>query len=173
MEKKTLYLSEVRCDKLTSKLVYFPGVLGRFGNRRGLSVPEKCKTLTDLSLVSPGTAFAWQLFKSDQTKAASLLNWEQLPEQSHPKVRTPGQLQLIYILLPCPHLPPHTLMFPLASVINLLKFSVNSYLDFFTLFLHLLCIFDNGDVAFVHFVVSSVPQPVLVPLVTQKRATNS
>lgn len=39
-----------------------------------------------------------------------------------------------------------------------------SNLDFFTLFPHLLCILHNKDVAFVHLVVSSVPQPVLVPL---------
>lgn len=68
---------------------------------------------------------------------------------------------------------PHTLVFPSASRITTCEFSVNSYLDFFTLFLHLLCIFNNEDVAFVHFVVSSVPQPVLVSLGTQIHATQT
>jgi len=62
---------------------------------------------------------------------------------------------------------------PSASAITTHEFFVNSYLDFFTLFLHLLCIFNNEDVAFVHFVVSSVPQPVLVSLGTQIQAAQT
>ena len=68
---------------------------------------------------------------------------------------------------------PHTLVFPSAAAITTREFSVKSYLDFFTLFLHLLCIFDNEDVAFVHFVVSSVPQPVLISLGRQIQATQT
>lgn len=76
-------------DKLTSKPVCFPGVLGRVGNRRGLPVPDKCGTLTDLSFVSTGTAFARQLLKSSQTKEASLINWEGLSEQLTQKSEKP------------------------------------------------------------------------------------
>lgn len=56
-------------------------------------------------------------------------------------------------------------------VISVSEFSINGYLDFLTLFLHLLRIFNNEDITLVHFVVSSVSQPVLVPLGTQIQAT--
>lgn len=152
--------------------MYFPGVLGIVGNRRGLPVLEKCKTLTDLSLVSPSTAFARQLFKSNQRQIHSLTgNSSQyiLSESEHAGAALtaahPSSLALASL--------PHTLVFPSASRITTCEFSVNSYLDFFTLFLHLLCIFNNENVAFVHFVVSSVPQPVLVSLGTQIHATQT
>lgn len=51
------------------------------------------------------------------------------------------------------------------------ELSVNGYLDFFALFLHLLRIFNNEDITLVHFIVSSVSQPVFVPLGTQIQAT--
>lgn len=51
------------------------------------------------------------------------------------------------------------------------ELSVNGYLDLFALFLHLLRIFNNEDITLVHFIVSSVSQPVFVPLGTQIQAT--
>lgn len=154
--------------------MYFPGVLGRVGNRRGLPVLEKCKTLTDLSLVSPSTAFVRQLFKSNQRQLHSLPGTAL--GASHLKLSMPGQLWPQHIPLPSsPALPslPHTLLFPSASAITTGKFSLNTYLDFFALFLHLLCIFNNEDSAFVHFVVSSMPQPVLISLGTEIQATQT
>lgn len=75
-------------DKFMSKLVCFPAVLGRVGNRRGLPVPDKRRTLTDLSFVSLGTAFVRQPLKSSQTKEASLINREGLSEHLVQKPET-------------------------------------------------------------------------------------